>query len=111
MISFETISEKALNNIPLNSEECDFIFNNGDLLDLINHAYKVRKTYFHKKVAIHIINNAQNGSCPEDCGYCPQAKNSKAPIACPRLSSEHWLLWLHGAKKRRGGVTNPGVGF
>jgi biotin synthase len=29
---------------------------------------------------VHILNNAQNGHCPEDCHYCAQAKSSKAEI-------------------------------
>ncbi|MEI7998798.1 MAG: biotin synthase BioB, partial [Candidatus Omnitrophota bacterium] len=32
------------------------------------------------EVVIHIINNAQNGHCPEDCHYCAQAKSSDADI-------------------------------
>ena len=92
MISFESISEKSLANTPLTQDDCHFILNEGDLLTCLHHAFSVRKTFFENKVAIHIINNAQNGSCPEDCGYCPQAKNSKAPIEKYRLKSEFEIL-------------------
>ena len=44
-------------------------------------------------------------------GGKPPLSKFKSAYRCPRLSSEHWLLWLRGAKKRRGGVTNPEVGF
>ena len=26
---------------------------------------------------VHVLNNVQNGLCPEDCGYCSQNKDSK----------------------------------
>ncbi len=92
MISFETIAQKALTNTPLTQDECLHILTEGDLLTCLNHAFTVRKQFFDNKVAIHIINNAQNGACPEDCGYCPQAKNSSAPIEKYRLKSEFEIL-------------------
>jgi biotin synthase len=29
---------------------------------------------------VHVLNNVQNGLCPEDCGYCSQSRDSDAPI-------------------------------
>ena len=29
---------------------------------------------------VHVLNNVQNGLCPEDCGYCSQSRDSKAAI-------------------------------
>jgi len=51
-----------------------------DLLSLLHAAYDVRKAQWGKSVSIHIINNAQNGHCPEDCNYCAQAKTSTSDI-------------------------------
>ena len=51
-----------------------------ELLALLNASYQVRKKYTGKEVMVHIINNGQNGYCPEDCHYCAQAKSSKADI-------------------------------
>ncbi len=51
-----------------------------ELLPLLDAAYQVRKTYHGKKVHVHILNNAQNGHCQEDCHYCAQAKSSTADI-------------------------------
>ena len=51
-----------------------------ELLPLLDAAFEVRKKFTGKEVAIHIINNAQNGFCPEDCHYCAQAKTSRADI-------------------------------
>ena len=51
-----------------------------ELLPLLDAAYQVRKKYFGNEVQLHMINNAQNGHCPEDCHYCSQAKSSNADI-------------------------------
>ncbi len=51
-----------------------------ELLDLVNAAFRVRKARWGKKVQVHILNNAANGKCPEDCSYCTQGKNSSVPI-------------------------------
>ena len=51
-----------------------------ELLPLLDAAYQVRRTYHGNQVRVHILNNAQNGHCPEDCHYCAQAKSSKADI-------------------------------
>ena len=48
-----------------------------ELMDLLLAAYRVRRQHFGKGVQVHIINNAQNGHCPEDCSYCSQAKTSE----------------------------------
>jgi len=63
-----------------------------ELMPLINAAYTVRKHFRGKEVVIHIINNAQNGHCPEDCHYCAQAKNSEAQIEEYGLKSEEEML-------------------
>lgn len=51
-----------------------------ELLSLLHAAYEVRWHFCGKEVAIHIINNAQNGHCSENCHYCAQAKTSQAEI-------------------------------
>ncbi|MBP9853236.1 MAG: biotin synthase BioB [Candidatus Omnitrophica bacterium] len=59
-----------------------------EILPLLNAAYQVRQTFRGKSVTIHIINNGQNGHCPEDCHYCAQAKSSKADIEEYPLKSD-----------------------
>ncbi len=51
-----------------------------ELLPLLHAAFQPRQAHFGRKVMVHILNNVQNGLCPEDCGYCSQNKNSKAAI-------------------------------
>lgn len=51
-----------------------------DQLSLVQAAFEVRKQSFGRRVQIHVINNASNGHCPEDCSYCSQAKTSEVDI-------------------------------
>ena len=63
-----------------------------ELLPLLNAAFEVRKKYCGKEVSIHIINNAQNGFCPESCRYCAQAKTSDSDIEEYPLKSDAEIL-------------------
>ncbi len=50
------------------------------LLPLLHEAYRVRQEAFGQRVQIHVLNNARNARCPEDCGYCSQSAVSDAPL-------------------------------
>jgi biotin synthase len=63
-----------------------------DLFDLLHAAYVVRRTRHGKTVQVHILNNAQNGNCPEDCAYCTQARSSQADIEDYPIKSEAEIL-------------------
>ncbi len=41
---------------------------------------------------VHVLNNVQNGLCPEDCGYCSQNKDSKAAIRKYAMKSDEAIL-------------------
>ena len=63
-----------------------------ELLPLLDAAYQVRKTYFQNEVQLHILNNAQNGYCPEDCGYCAQARSAETNIEAYPLKPDTEIL-------------------
>lgn len=63
-----------------------------ELLPLLNAAYAVRRHHCGKTVQVHILNNAQNGRCPEDCNYCTQARTSEADIEDYPIKSEAEIL-------------------
>ncbi len=63
-----------------------------ELLPLLTTAYTLRKKTWGNEVQLHIINNIQNGHCPEDCGYCAQGKNSDAPITEYTMKSDAEIL-------------------
>ncbi|MFT5170549.1 MAG: biotin synthase [Candidatus Marinamargulisbacteria bacterium] len=87
------LAEEALSGKILDAELCLQIFEKDTpLLPLLQAAYTVRKTYWQDDVTIHILNNAQNGSCAEDCHYCAQAKGSKAKIEPYAMKSEAEII-------------------
>ncbi len=91
---YSTLETNALNNDSISIEDCKTILRDPsiNLLSLLNAAYTVRKKHHQNKVHIHIINNAQNGSCPEDCNYCAQGKDATSDIAKYKLKSEDEMI-------------------
>lgn len=63
-----------------------------ELLPLLDAAYQVRRKFTGNSVTIHVLNNAQNGHCSEDCNYCAQAKSSQAEIEEYPLKSDAEIL-------------------
>lgn len=96
---WELYADKALRGERLSAEEALAVLRADDeeLLPLLQAAYRVRKTYYGKKVKLNLIINAKSGLCPEDCGYCSQSIVSGAPIAkYPLLEKE---VLVDGARK------------
>jgi len=82
---FERISrlaEQALRDEPPSREDALWVLDGEDvaLLPLLHAAFLPRERHFGRKVMIHILDNIQNGLCPEDCGYCSQSSDSTAAI-------------------------------
>src|SRR3989344_2167258 len=91
---YDDLIQKALSRNILAHRTCEEILPSPEveLLPLLEAAYQVRKKFKGKTVEIHIINNTQNGFCPEDCHYCPQASSSKAEIEEYPLKSDAEIL-------------------
>lgn len=96
---WDVYAEKALRGERLTLKEGLAVLgaDDGELLPLLHAAYKVRKTYFGRKVKLNLIINAKSGLCPEDCGYCSQSIVSKAGIAKYPLLEKDVLV--DGARK------------
>jgi biotin synthase len=63
-----------------------------ELLPLLHAAFVPRRAHFGRKVMVHVLNNIQNGLCPEDCGYCAQNKDSKSAIRKYPMKSDEQIL-------------------
>lgn len=72
------------------------------LLPLVHAAGLVRRKWWGDLVQVHVLNNVQNGACPEDCGYCGQSRASKAPIQPYRLKSREQIVGEAQAAKESG---------
>lgn len=91
---YQRLADSALADCLLEPPLCERVLTDPtlDLLGLLNAAFAVRQRYFGKSVQVHILNNAQNGGCPEDCAYCSQARSSQAGIAAYPIKSEDEIL-------------------
>jgi len=107
MTIYESLATRALQDIPPTESEARWILDGDDveLLPLLQAAFEPRRKFFGRKVMIHILNNVQNGLCPEDCGYCSQSRDSSAPIQKYAMKSDEEILaeaeaaWQAGATR------------
>ncbi len=79
---YRELAERALAGESLKEDVAHWILEGEDveLLPLLQCAFEPRRKHFGRRVMVQVLNNIQNGLCPEDCGYCPQAKGSNAAI-------------------------------
>ncbi len=91
---YSELTSTSLQGKLLSDTSCEEILSASEveLLPLLDAAYQVRKTYFQNTVQLHILNNAQNGNCPEDCHYCVQAKTATTDIDTYSLKPETEIL-------------------
>ncbi|MEO5349813.1 MAG: biotin synthase BioB [Magnetococcus sp. YQC-3] len=91
---YHRLAENALNGVLLTQEEGVRLLQDEslELLPLLQAAFRVRRHYFGRRVRLQILNNVQNGYCPEDCHYCAQSTESTAPIVKYRSKSEEEIL-------------------
>jgi biotin synthase len=74
-------ARRSLTGRPLTEAELEpLLGRDTPLLSLLQEAYEVRRTFFGNRVQVHILSNAQNARCPEDCGYCSQSAATEAPL-------------------------------
>ena len=91
---YTELTTNSLQDEVLSDACCEKILSGSEveLLPLLDAAYQVRKTYFQNEVQLHILNNAQNGYCPEDCGYCAQASSATTDIEAYPLKPDAEIL-------------------
>lgn len=91
---YRELTSTSLQDGILSETSCERILSDPEieLLPLLDAAYQVRKSYFQNSVQLHILNNAQNGHCPEDCYYCVQAKTATTEIDTYALKPESEIL-------------------
>jgi biotin synthase len=91
---YSDLAVRALADEPPSRAEAEWILDGADLelLPLLHAAFVPRRHHFGRGVQVHVLNNVQNGLCPEDCGYCSQSRDSEAPIRKYPLKSEAEIL-------------------
>ena len=91
---YQELTQTSLQDELLSDAVCQQLLTSAEveLLPLLDAAHQVRKTYFQNEVQLHILNNAQNGHCPEDCHYCAQARTTTAEIDTYSLKPDAEIL-------------------
>ncbi|MDP6977279.1 MAG: biotin synthase BioB [Myxococcota bacterium] len=99
---YDKLAEQALAGAAPTEDQARQVIEDESLrlLPLLDAAFRVREEHFGREVIIHVLNNVQNGLCPEDCGYCSQNKDSEAPIRkYPMKSDEEIFAEAEAAAK------------
>jgi len=93
------LTDRALADTCLTRTESLALLQTPDeqLLDLINAAYRIRRTHFGNTVRLQMLLNAKSGACQEDCHYCSQSSVSTADIDRYALVSPKDML--QGARR------------
>ncbi|MBS1119859.1 MAG: biotin synthase [Deltaproteobacteria bacterium] len=50
-----------------------------ELLALLDAAFRVRRAHWGLRVSLHVLENAKQGACPEDCSFCSQSSKHSSP--------------------------------
>lgn len=103
---YARLAEQALADEPPSRDEARWILDGDDLalLPLLHAAYLPREKHFGRRVQVQVLNNVQNGLCPEDCGYCPQSRDSAAPIRKYAMKPREEIL-AEAERAARAGAT------
>ena len=81
-MNWKKISERILDGSPLTREEGLAILESHDdeLLDLLDGAFNLRKTFWGRGVRLHVLKNAKSGICRENCKFCSQAMGAQSGV-------------------------------
>ncbi len=91
---YASLAQRALRDEAPSQADCEWMLDADDveLLPLLHAALQPRERHFGRKVMVHVLNNIQNGLCPEDCGYCSQSSDTDAPIRKYPIKSDEEIL-------------------
>ncbi len=104
---WNALADRVVEGGKITTEEALAVLGSDDneLLDLVAAVYRVRRATHGNRVHLNLLVNAKSGRCGEDCGYCSQAKNSKAAIdKYPLLGEDELLAGARMAAEREAGT-------
>jgi biotin synthase len=80
-MSWSEIADKALAGTLISREEARAVLHAPaeELLTLLDAAFRVRLAHWGRRVSLHVLENAKQGACPEDCGFCSQSSKYESP--------------------------------
>ena len=97
--NWQKLAEKSLAQKGIAREDALAVLRagEGEILELLAAAWRLRREAFGKKINLHVIQNARSGACSENCGFCSQSASAGPGAASYPLRSVEEIL--AGARK------------
>lgn len=99
--TWQSFAERALAGQILSRADAQRVLDCDDdqLLALLDAAFRVRLAHHGRRVQIHVLENAKQGACPEDCGFCSQSSKFESPSGTAPAKTADELV--EGARRAR----------
>jgi biotin synthetase len=97
-MQWKNLAREAIQGYQITKTEALQLLSSADdeLLAVLNAAFAIRRHYFGRGVAIHVIKNAKSGLCSEDCTFCSQA--GSANTDSPQYALQNVEELVEGAR-------------
>ena len=97
-MQWKNLAREAIQGYQITKTEALQLLSSADdeLLAVLNAAFAIRRHYFGRGVAIHVIKNAKSGLCSEDCAFCSQA--GSANTDSPQYALQNVEELVEGAR-------------
>jgi biotin synthase len=94
MGNWDALAERAIGGEAPSREEALAVVRapDGEFLELLGAAYRVRRHFHGNRVKVHILENAMSGMCPEDCHFCSQSRVATGEIERYRLETKEEMV-------------------
>jgi len=78
---WSALADNVLGGHALTREEARSILHASidETLALLDAAFRIRRHFWGRRVSLHVLENAKQGACPEDCGFCSQSSKHSSP--------------------------------
>ena len=79
--TWSALADQALSGTPISRDDARAVLHApvDDTLTLLDAAFRVRRAHWGRRVSLHVLDNAKQGACPEDCGFCSQSSKYESP--------------------------------
>nr|HEX4318466.1 biotin synthase BioB [Kofleriaceae bacterium] len=81
MTSWQALADRALLGDLTSRDDARAVLHAPahELMSLLDAAFRVRRAHWGMRVSLHVLENAKQGACPEDCGFCSQSSKHASP--------------------------------
>ncbi len=80
-VSWTALADRVLAGGAVTRDEARAILHapTEQTLALLDAAFTLRRAHWGLRVSLHVLDNAKQGACPEDCGFCSQSSKYESP--------------------------------